>query len=206
MLKRITSFIDKRLNIKLRKNCNALYLASFISTLMCTYSNPCIVKEIVSCLPAQYLSVESLTICVFNLLIGMIWKGKTREVVIRNFTMLAIAETIASILLGIWLLFISYNVWVMAIASIVYTNFISLFICKCIMTFKSKMFIEKDREDFDNSSSSITSIASIIGFVCATLLMPSLPLAILFWSLACVFDDIGWIIIYMKNKDKLTAD
>jgi len=206
MLKRLTAFIDKRLNIKLNKNCNALYLASFISTLLCTYSNPCIVKEIVSCLPAQYLSVESLTICLSNLLIGMIWKGKTRDSVIRNFTIFAVLETVASILLGIWLLFISYNVWVMAIASVIYVNFISLFICKCVMTFKSKLFIEKDREDFDNSSSTIISIASIVGFVCATMLMPSLPTAILFWSLACVFDDVGWIIIYLQNKAKLTED
>lgn len=205
-MKRLLSFIDQRLNIKIQKNSGVLYLTLFFAVLMNTYANPCIVKEIVSSLPAQYLSVESLTICISNLLIGMIWKGKTRSIVIRNFTILAILETIASILLGIWLLFISYSVWVMAIASIVYTNCISLFISKCVMAFKSKLFVEKDREDFDNGHSNVMSIASIIGFVCATLFMPSLQVAIAFWSLACIFDDVGWIYIYMKNEKNLIVD
>jgi len=205
-MKRLLSFIDQRLNIKIKKNCGMLYATLFFSVLMNTYANPCIIKEIVSSLPAQYLSIESLTICISNLLIGMLWKGKTREVVVRNFMLLAVLETAASVFLGIWLLCISYNVWVMAIASIVYTNCISLFICKCVMTFKSKLFIEKDREDFDNGHSNVMAIASIIGFVCATLFMPSLQVAILFWSVACISDDIGWMSIYAKNKSKLTTD
>jgi len=203
---RILSFIEDRLNIRIQKNSGILYLSLFFAVLMNTYANPRIIKEIVSCLPAQYLSIESLTICVSNLLIGMLWKGKTREIVIRNFTILAILETIASVLLGIWLLFISYNVWVMAVASIVYTNCISLFISKCVMTFKAKLFVEKDREDFDNGHSNVMAIASIIGFITATCLMPSLELAIAFWSLACIFDDIGWICIYVRNRPKLTSD
>lgn len=157
-------------------------------------------------LPAQYLSIESLSFCLSTLLIGMIWKGKPREVVIRNFTIFATLETIASVVLGIWLLFVSYNVWVMAIASIVYINCISIFINKCVMMFKSKLFVEKDREDFDNSSASISSIASIIGLTCSALFMPSLPVGIAFWSLACIFDDIGWICVYLKNKDTITKE
>lgn len=199
-MKRITHFIENRLNIKLSRNCNILYLALALSIMFNGYSNPCIVKEIVSNLPAQYLSVESMSFCVSTLLIGMLWKGKPRDVIIRNFTILAVLETIASILLGIWLLFISYNVWVMAIASIIYINCVSIFINKCVMTFKSKLFIEKDREDFDNSSATISSIASIMGLMCSAFFMPSLPVAIAIWSLACVFDDIGWICIYCKNK------
>ena len=200
-MRRITQFIENRLNIKLNRNCNMLYLALALSIMFNGYSNPCIVKEIVSNLPAQYLSVESMSFCISTLLIGMLWKGKPRDIIIRNFTILAILETIASILLGIWLLFISYNVWVMAIASIVYINCISIFINKCIIAFKSKLFIEKDREDFDNSSATISSIASIVGLACSAFFMPSLPVAIAIWSLACVFDDIGWICVYGKNKN-----
>ena len=116
---RILDFIAARLNIRPQKNSGTLYLSLFFAVLMNTYANPRIVKEIVSCLPAQYLSAESLAVCVSNLAIGMSWKGKTREIVIMNFMILAILETVASVLLGIWLLFVSYNVWVMAVASIV---------------------------------------------------------------------------------------
>lgn len=205
-MKQITHFIENKLNIKLGKDFNVLYLSMALQIMFCGYSNPCIVKEIVSNLPAQYLSIESLSFCISTLLIGMFWKGKTRETAIRNFMVLASLETVASVLLGIWLLFISYNVWVMAIASIVYINCISVFISKCIMAFKSKLFIEKLREDFDNSSTTISCIASIIGLSCSAFFMPSLPVAIAFWSLACVFDDIGWICVYTRNRQLITEN
>lgn len=202
-MKRIMSFVENRLNIRIQRNSGVIFMSMALSIMFGGYSNPCIVKEIVSNLPAQYLSIESLSFCVSTLIIGMIWKGKTRDSIIRNFTIFATLETIASVFLGFWLLFIDYNVWVMAIASIVYINCISIFINKCVMMFKSKLFIEKDREDFDNSSASINSIASIIGLSCSALFMPSLKVAIAFWSLACIFDDIGWMYIYFKNKREI---
>ena len=205
-MKRIMSFVENRLNIRIQRNSGVIFISMAISIIMGGYSNPRIMKEIVSNLPAQYLSIESLSFCVSTLLIGMIWKGKPRDVVIRNFTIFATLETIASVVLGFWLLFIDYNVWVMAIASIVYINCISIFINKCVMMFKSKLFLEKDREDFDNSSASISSIASIIGLSCSALFMPSLEVAIAFWSLACIFDDLGWMYIFFKNKKKIVEN
>ena len=203
MKRRIVDFIENRLNIKLNRNSGVLYLSSALSIMFMGYANPCIVKEIVSNLPAQYLAIESLSFCTSTLLIGMLWKGKTREVALRNFAVLATLETIASVVLGIWLLFIDYNVWVMAIASIVYINCISVFINKCVMTFKSKLFLEKAREDFDNGYTSVSSIASIVGLSCSALFMPSLEVGIAVWSLACIFDDIGWMISYHNNKTSL---
>lgn len=200
MIKRLLRFVNDRLNIRLIRGSGLIYVTLLVSTVIGTYSNPVICKEIVSNLPPEYLAAESISVSISTLLIGMLWKGKTRDVVIRNFMMLAILETIASIILGYWLLFVSYNVWVMAIGSIIYVNLISIFINKCVMMFKSKLFIEKEREDFDNSSSTINSIAALLGFGLALLFMPSLKVGILCWSIACVFDDVGWMYIYFKNK------
>lgn len=205
-MKRFLQFVEDKMNIKFGKNFGVLYLSMFLQVLFCGYSCPRVTKEIVSCLPVQYLSVESMSCCVSTLLIGMLWKGKTRETVVKNFMVLAVLETVASVALGIWLLFINYNVWVMAIASIVYVNCISIFISKCVMTFKSKLFLEKTREDFDNGCMSLNCIASLLGLTCSLFFVPSLPTAVAFWSLACVFDDIGWIIVYNKNKCILTSE
>ena len=30
--------------------------------------------------------------------------------------------------------------------------------------------------------------------------MPSLKTAILLWGVGCIFDDIGWIVVYNKTK------
>ena len=33
--------------------------------------------------------------------------------------------------------------------------------------------------------------------------MPSLKTAILLWGVGCIFDDIGWIIVYNKTKRRI---
>lgn len=46
----------------------------------------------------------------------------------------------------------------------------------------------------------------IAGYVCALLSMPSLKVAMFIWGLCCAIDNIGWLVVYHRNKDKLTED
>jgi hypothetical protein len=117
--------------------------------------------------------------------------------------LLAITESVCGCLLGFYLCFISWNVWIFAIASLIYTTLISTFVGKCIMAFKAKLWIEKDRELYDNNVSIVSGIVCIIGYVMALLALPTLKVSLFLWSVCCVFDDIGWIIVYNKNKNKL---
>ena len=54
-MKRIMSFVENRLNIRIQRNSGVLFISMAISIIMGGYSNPRIMKEIVSNLPAQYL-------------------------------------------------------------------------------------------------------------------------------------------------------
>ena len=191
------------LNIKIQPNQGILLASSSISGLLYAYSNPMIVKEVISNLPPQWLSIEAIWCSVATLIIGMLWKGKLRLVAIKNFALFALAESFLAFTLSMILVFVYYNVWIFAIATLLYSSVITNFVCKCIMMFKTKLWLEKSREEYDNTDSVVRSIIMILGFGVATFMMPSLKTAIAIWGTACIFDDIGWIITYRKTKQTI---
>lgn len=199
MLKKILSLI----NIHPDSNQKYLLISLVISGLLITYSHPTLLKVLVSELPAQWIAFQSLSMSIAGLLIGVIWQGKIREKAIKYFFYLALTESICGCLLGLYLCFISFNVWIFAIASLIYSSLISTFVGKCIMAFKAKLWIEKDREIYDNNASIVTGIVCVIGYLFAIIALPPLKLSLFLWSICCIIDDIGWIIVYKINQTKL---
>ena len=177
MFKKLLEYI----NIHPDKNQSWLLISLVVSGLLITYAHPTLVKEIISNLPAQWIAFESLAASIAGLLIGMIWQKNVRKKAIEYFFYLAFVESLCGCLLGLYLCFINWNVWIFAIASLIYTTIISSFVGKCIMAFK----------------------ACIIGYVFALVALPSLKVSLFLWSVCCIFDDIGWLIVYAKNKKTL---
>ena len=71
------------------------------------------------------------------------------------------------------------------------------------MAFKAKLWVEKEREIYDNNMSIVSGIVCIVGYVFALIALPSLKVSLFLWSVCCIFDDIGWLIVYTKNKKTL---
>lgn len=191
------------LNVHPDDNQKWILLSLFMSGLLITYIHPAIVKEIYSSLPAEWIAFESLASSVAALLVGIIWKGNVRRTVTKNFLVFAIAESVLGCLLGLFLAFVYYNVWLFAIVSLIYSAFITTFVSKCIMAFKAKLWLEKEREIYDNNHSIVMGIVCILGFSLALLFMPSLKFALILWALCCIIDDFGWCVVYIKNKQEL---
>jgi hypothetical protein len=188
------------LNIHPDANQKWLLISLVISGLLITYAHPTLLKTIISGLPAQWIAFESVVASVSGLLIGMIWQGKVRHKAIKYFFYLALIESLCGFILGLYLCFINFNVWVLAIASLIYTTVISSFVGKCIMAFKAKLWIEKDREVYDNNTSIVSGIVCLVGYLFALVALPPLKLSLFLWSICCILDDIGWLIVYKKNK------
>lgn len=191
------------LNIHPDHNQRWLLLSLFCSGLLITYAHPTITKAIITELPAQWIAFDNLASSIAGLCIGMMWKDKIRKVAINKFVWLAGAESILGFLLGMYLCFISYNVWVFAICSLLYSSFITIFVGKCIMAFKAKLWTEKGREIYDNNLSIVSGIVCVAGFGASLLFLPSLKVALFLWGLCCILDDIGWLYVYIKNRNKL---
>lgn len=195
--------ILKIFNIKADKNQKFILMSLFLSTLLITYASPRITKTIVTEMPVEWLAFQSLFISICGLIIGMLWRGKIRKTALKYFLILCICECLAGFILGMYLCFINFNVWVFAISSLVYTAFITILVGKCVMAFKAKLWNDKEREVYDNNNSIVAGIVCIIGFASALLFMPSLKLALFLWGLCCIIDDIGWIIVFIKNRERL---
>ena len=200
---RFWNFFKRILNIQVQKNQGWLLMSSSVSGLIYTYTHPVIVKATISNLPERYISLEALWFCVSAMIIGAIWKGCVREKAIKYFTYIATIESLAAFSLGCYMAFVNWNVWVFAISSALYLSIVSQFIGKCVMAFKASLWIEKEREDFDNTSSIISNTIAMIGFMIATIAMPKLEVAVFLWGLGCIFDDIGWIIVYCKTRNRI---
>lgn len=202
-MKQLLKKILNLLNVHPDENQKWILLSLFVSGLLITYVHPAIVKEVYTNLPSQWIAFESLATSVAGLLVGMAWKGSVRKGVTRNFLIFAITESVLGCLLGFFLAFVYYNVWIFAVVSLIYSAFITTFVGKCIMAFKAKLWVEKERELYDNNQSVIAGIVCIIGFSLALILMPPLKLALVLWGLCCIIDDIGWILVYVKNRKAL---
>ena len=191
------------LNIHADRNQKWLLVSMFFSGLLATYISPVITKAIITELPAEWIAFQALFSSVVGLVLGIIWKGKFRHNIIRCFLIFCITECLAGFFVAMYLCFIQYNVWVFAISSLFYSNFITSLVGKCVMAFKAKLWPDKEREIYDNNLSIVAGITCIIGFLSALLFMPTLNIALFIWGLCCIIDDIGWVIVFIKNKNKL---
>lgn len=199
MVKKILDFF----NIHPDENQKWLLLSTFFSGLLVTYAAPAITKAIITALPAEWIAFESLFGSLSGLLIGIIWKDNVRDKAMKYFMWLAISESVIGFILAMFLCFIHYNVWVFAIVSLLYTSFISIFVGKCIMAFKPKLWNDKAREVYDNNYSIVSGIVCVTGYGLALIAMPSLQVSLFLWGLCCILDDIGWIYVYYKNSEKI---
>ena len=73
------------LNLKIDNNQKYILLSLFISGLLITYVSPMFTKVIITALPAEWIAFESLFASISTLLIGILWKGKTRETAMEHF-------------------------------------------------------------------------------------------------------------------------
>ena len=203
MIRRIKEKVFALLNINVQKNQGWLLMSSCVSGLIYAFSFAPIQKEVVSKMPTQFLSLQALWFCVSALLIGIVWEGRPRLIAIRHYVILTVTESVAAFLLALYLVFVQYNVWLYAIAAMLYSSVIATFVGKCAMMFESRFWTAGAREAFDNTSSVVRNITAMVGFGCASLLVPNLPTAIFMWGLGCIFDDIGWVIVYSINRQRI---
>ena len=194
------------LDLKLDSNQKYIVVTLILCGLLCSYVSPVIIKDIYTKLPSEWIAFESLVGSISGFLLSIFWRGVIRKQAIKKFLLLVIGETVCGILVCGYLLLIDYNIWVLAITQLIYTTFITSFVCKCIMVFKSKLWNNKDREIYDNNMEIIACLTSILGYLIAIIAKPNIYFAIFLWGVAYLVDDIGWAIVYFKNKEMLSKN
>ena len=188
------------LSIHPDRNQSWILFSLVISGLLLTYAHPTITKAVISALPSEWIAFESMSFALSGLVIGMLWKNRVREIAIQWFFWICIFECSVGFLFNMYLCFICYNVWLLAITSLIYNSLIVNFVAKCVMVFKSKLWNDRGREIYDNNHAIVTNIVCLLGYLMAILFAPSLQVSLFLFGICCIFDDIGWIVVYRCNR------
>lgn len=196
-------YILNKLNIRLDENQKWIALSYFILGTIYAYTSPTFIKEYGTHLPAQYFAAEAIVSAFSSLLVGMVWQGKVRILSVKWFIHLALAESVIAFLIGMYLAFVEYNIWILAISCVIYGNLISVFVGKCIMTFRTKIWNEEAREIYDNNNSIIGSLICLFGYGASLFFLPSVRLGIILWAITCLLDNIAWCCLYWKKRELL---
>lgn len=180
-------FFKKIFNIQCDSNQRWLLITMSITTLLITYVHPMLLKTIISSLPPQWISFESMTFSIVGMLIGMSWRGKLRENAIKYFLYLAITESVCGFLLGMYLTFVEFNIWAYAIASLIYGSLITTFVGKCILYFKSVLWNNRKRELYDNNVEILGGFLCFVGYAVSLFAMPSLRVSVFLWGVVLYY-------------------
>lgn len=196
-------FILDKLNIRLDDNQKWIALSYFVFGTIYSYTSPTFIKEYGMHLPAQFFSFEAIVCALSAILVGMVWQGRVRILSVKWFVYFALAESMVAFSVAMYLVFIDYNIWILALSCVIYTNLISVFVGKCIMTFRTKIWNEEAREIYDNNNSIIGNASALIGSVLSWLCMPSVRMCVLLWGISCLLDNIAWCCLYWRHRDVL---
>lgn len=176
----------------------------FFTNLALSIASPTITKTIVTALPTQWLAFQSLVGCISGSFFGIMWnKENFRTFSIPLFMKLEIGEMIFGIVLAITMCFY-FNAWIFAIGSMVFTSIISVWLGRILIAFRSILWVGEKREQYDNNGLLNANISCLIGFLIAAIIPIPLKVALVLWALYCLY-NIGWIILYQRNK-KLLKD
>lgn len=196
----MASTILKKFNIRLDENQKWIALSFFLIGTISAYTGPTFIKEFGMKLPAQYFAASSMVTAFSALFVGMLWQGKLRDFFIKFFIGFALMESVAGFAIGMYLTFVEYNVWLLAISNLIYSNLIGQFVGKCIMTFRTKIWNDTDREIYDNNNAIIGSFVVLLGYGASLFWLPSIQTAVVIWGVSCLLDNIAWCCLYYKQR------
>ena len=174
----------------------------FFSGLLLKCVGPALLCELVKNVPSWWVALTNLLPAICGFIIATAWRGKFRRFVVKNFVTFCVIESVAGFTTAFILVFIHYNIWIYAIVSLIYVSTITELSEKGFSVIRSKLWCNKGREIFDNNTKTNESFIKIVGYSIALFLV-ALPIkvAISLWGIACLVDDIGWVIVYLKNKE-----
>lgn len=185
-------------------NQSILLVTSIICTILGASVGPALQKEIISALPAKFLAIQGLVAIGANIIVSHLWQLEdARKRVILSYRILTLTESVAGFCLAMYLAFIDWNVYVFAIASLIYTSLISMLVGKATSAFSNALWKGRKREDYKNEKDLWHGYAGILGLLIAATFTAPLRWSLVIWGITCILDDLGWIIIYLKNKNFL---
>ena len=198
--------IKNLLNIRIADNEQRfLFITTLLMIMLGSFSGVSLCKEINTTMSQRFLAGCGITACVFSVFVNAVWKGKFRKTFIKYFAIIASIESFVAFSLSICLAF-SWNTTVFAVSRLIYQSLICNFIMKGFLVIETSLWSGENLENFKNSRNCIMDIGCILGFFLSFVFQPSTRIAVIFWGICCILDDIGWIYLFIKRRKVILGE
>ena len=178
-----------------------MLLSNFLATLFYSVSYPYIYAETIKVVPHSYIGIEQILACLGTIVFCRLW-NKHSDRLFEHYRLMLCFEIIADIILFSYVL-ICGNLKSYFLMNIIIYSVITKNLCCGGVKMRAKVNpTEKSREQYDNNSNIVCSLATLIG--AGTAIAFDFNLKLLFVLAFCgnVIDNIFYLYIYQKIRSE----
>lgn len=178
-----------------------MLLSNFISTLFYAMSYPYIYAETCKIVPTYYISIEQLLSCVGTIIFCWLW-NKYSDKLFVYYGEIIIAEILFDLILFSDVLLRNDLKFYFLFNVIIYSVITRNMICGGTKMRAIVNPTEKAREQYDNNSNIVTSIATLVGTSVSLMLAPDIKMLFIFALIGNISDNFLFMYIYRTIKRK----
>lgn len=183
----------------MKKLSNLMLLSNLICTLFYSMSYPYIYAETIKVVPHFYIGIEQILACVGTIIFCKLWNTYSDKL-FEHYRLFLTLEIIADLILFADVL-IRNDLKFYFLLNIIIYSVITKNLCCGGTKMRAKVNpSEKEREQYDNNSSIVNAIATLIGAGVAMVFDFDLRLLFVFALIGNTIDNIFYIYIYQKIR------
>ena len=183
----------------MKKLSNLILLSNLICTLFYSMSYPYIYAETIKVVPHFYIGIEQILACVGTIIFCKAWNMYSDRL-FKHYRLFLILEVIADLILFTDVLIRNDLKFYFLLNIIIYSVITKNLCCGGVKIRAIVNPTEKEREQYDNNSSIVNAIATLIGAGVAMMFDFNLTLLFVFALIGNGLDNAFYIYIYNKIR------
>lgn len=180
-----------------KKLSNLMLLSNFLSVLFYSASYPYIYAQTCKVVPTHYISIEQLLSCIGTIIFCWLW-NKYSDRLFNHYVKIIVAETLLDVILFADVMIRNDLKFYFLLNVIIYALVTRNMACGGTKMRAMVNPTERDREQYDNNSNIVVSVATILGTVAAFIYMPDFKVLCVLALIGNVSDNMFFWYIYHK--------
>lgn len=174
-----------------------MLITNLICTLFYALSYPYIYAETLKVVSKNYISAEQIISCSGVVVFGILW-NKIGDKLYKHYPLIVLMETVADIILMVHVL-VTGNLKFYFIFNVLIYAIITRNMANGGIRLRAKVHPdEKSRENFDNNSNIVNSVATLLGASLSIVLKLDMTTMFVFALIGNTFDNFLYLYIYKK--------
>lgn len=176
-----------------------MLISNFVSVLFYSMSYPYIYAQTCKIVPTYYISIEQLLSCTSTIIFCWLW-NKYSDRLFNHYVKIIVAETLLDVILFADVIIRNDLKFYFLLNVIIYALITRNMACGGTKMRAMVNPTERDREQYDNNSNIVVSVATILGTVAAFIYMPDFKVLCVLALIGNVSDNVLYWHIYRKIK------